>query len=173
MLIPFCVPEKWLQQTQCHLIMTTKRKANKHALPTFSKDHSADVLKGTLYSSGASDNVYGHNKAFSSTQTRKRLLCRPMCLMFPPVFLLLLTLQKLIGWNLDPVHHHLHHDARPRDSDCYDAGAPFAPLNIQRLWAAYSPYYSVEAYKPPPQDCRLTQVNIVGFLRSTRLLRPD
>lgn len=51
--------------------------------------------------------------------------------------------------------------ARPADSDNYDSGASFAPFATQKLWAAYSPYYSVEEYQPPPNDCRLSQVNIV------------
>lgn len=50
------------------------------------------------------------------------------------------------------------------DSDDYDSGAPFAPLEVQRQWGAYAPYYSVEPYQPPPKDCQLTQVNIVRFL---------
>ncbi|KAJ3565628.1 hypothetical protein NP233_g7513 [Leucocoprinus birnbaumii] len=49
----------------------------------------------------------------------------------------------------------------PKDTDYYDAGAPFAPYETQKLWAAYSPYYSVQEYKPPPEGCHLTQVNIL------------
>ncbi|KAJ3570641.1 hypothetical protein NP233_g4262 [Leucocoprinus birnbaumii] len=49
----------------------------------------------------------------------------------------------------------------PKDTDYYDAGAPFAPYETQKLWAAYSPYYSVQEYKPPPEECHLTQVNIL------------
>lgn len=57
-----------------------------------------------------------------------------------------------------------------KDSDTYDAGAPFAPLKTQRLWGAYSPYYSVEEYLPPPDDCRLTQVNIVSNICYPKLV---
>lgn len=50
------------------------------------------------------------------------------------------------------------------DSDTYDAGAPFAPAHAQRSWGAYSPYYSVQEYQPPPENCRLTQVNTVRLV---------
>ncbi|KAF9522116.1 histidine phosphatase superfamily [Crepidotus variabilis] len=33
--------------------------------------------------------------------------------------------------------------------------------NIERPWGAYTPYFSVEPYKPPPPDCKITQVNII------------
>jgi hypothetical protein len=79
--------------------------------------------------------------------------------LFSPPLLLLLFLGNLIARGV--VEYSPAPSVRPRESDYYDAGAPFAPYTTQKLWAAYSPYYSVEKYKPPPEDCRLTQVNIV------------
>ncbi|KAF9556503.1 phytase, partial [Agrocybe pediades] len=38
---------------------------------------------------------------------------------------------------------------------------PFFPPQIQDSWAAYTPYYPVQAYTPPPKDCKITQVNII------------
>lgn len=81
-------------------------------------------------------------------------------LLLPPALLLLVLSGYSVAFCRDsrrgkePV-------TRPKDSDYYDAGAPFAPFKTQRLWGAYSPYYSVEEYRPPPDDCQLTQVNIV------------
>ncbi|KAF9477842.1 phytase [Pholiota conissans] len=37
----------------------------------------------------------------------------------------------------------------------------FAPPAVQQSWAAYTPYFSVKPYTPPPRNCRITQVNIL------------
>ncbi|KAF9443983.1 phosphoglycerate mutase-like protein [Macrolepiota fuliginosa MF-IS2] len=85
-------------------------------------------------------------------------------------FLLLLVLLALLVFGYSIVTHRdvrandpLRHvrSARPVDSDNYDSGASFAPSAIQKLWAVYAPYSSVEVYEPPPEDCRVTQVNIL------------
>ncbi|KAF7337978.1 Phytase [Mycena venus] len=34
-------------------------------------------------------------------------------------------------------------------------------LDIRKSWGAYSPFYSVQEYIPPPDGCELTQVNIL------------
>ncbi|KAF9445834.1 phosphoglycerate mutase-like protein [Macrolepiota fuliginosa MF-IS2] len=94
-----------------------------------------------------------------SSATRGRLL---YWLLLPPVLLSLALSGYLIricrGAHADVLQQL---SARPVDPDNYDSGAPFAPLATQKLWAAYSPYSSVGAYKPPPEDCQVTQVNIL------------
>ena len=35
------------------------------------------------------------------------------------------------------------------------------PEQVQRQWAQYSPWLPTEEYKPPPEGCEITQVNIV------------
>ncbi|KAF9443982.1 phosphoglycerate mutase-like protein [Macrolepiota fuliginosa MF-IS2] len=103
-------------------------------------------------------------------------------------FLLLLALLALLvsGYSIvthrdvranDPLRH--VRSARPVDSDNYDSGASFAPPAIPKLWAVYAPYSSVEVYEPPPEDCRVTQVNILQrhgaryptFGQSTRIAK--
>ncbi|KAF8187185.1 phytase [Pholiota molesta] len=37
----------------------------------------------------------------------------------------------------------------------------FAPPSVQQSWAAYTPYFSVQPYTPPPSNCHITQVNIL------------
>jgi hypothetical protein len=61
------------------------------------------------------------------------------------------------------------HPPKLNDSDTYDAGAPFAPVKSQRSWGAYSPYYSVEEYPLPPENCQLTQVNTVRGISCQKL----
>lgn len=34
----------------------------------------------------------------------------------------------------------------------------FAPPSVQQSWAAYTPYFSVKPYTPPPSNCHITQV---------------
>ncbi|KDR84436.1 hypothetical protein GALMADRAFT_54583 [Galerina marginata CBS 339.88] len=41
------------------------------------------------------------------------------------------------------------------------SSGPFFPPDIQNSWAPYTPYFSVESYKPPPAHCSITQVNII------------
>ncbi|KAF8165911.1 phytase [Crassisporium funariophilum] len=36
----------------------------------------------------------------------------------------------------------------------------FAPPSLQNSWAAYTPYFPVEAYAPPPSNCVITQLNL-------------
>ena len=43
-------------------------------------------------------------------------------------------------------------------------GVPFGrsddtSASIQKSWGAYSPYYSANAYTPPPNNCQITQVS--------------
>ncbi|KAF8812207.1 acid phosphatase [Phlegmacium glaucopus] len=37
----------------------------------------------------------------------------------------------------------------------------FAPFQIQHSWGAYTPYFPVKPYIPPPSHCHITQVNII------------
>ena len=37
----------------------------------------------------------------------------------------------------------------------------FAPPKIQNSWGAYTPYFPVKAYTPPPSHCHITQVRSV------------
>ncbi|KAH9482157.1 3-phytase B [Psilocybe cubensis] len=37
----------------------------------------------------------------------------------------------------------------------------FFPPTIQQSWAAYTPYFPVKQYSPPPAHCKITQVNII------------
>ncbi|KAJ7481196.1 histidine phosphatase superfamily [Mycena galericulata] len=39
-------------------------------------------------------------------------------------------------------------------------------FNLRKSWGAYSPFFSVEEYTPPPEGCEVTQVNIVSRLYS-------
>lgn len=39
--------------------------------------------------------------------------------------------------------------------------APMPPEALQRTWAAYSPYYPTAHYESPPDDCVITQVNLL------------
>ncbi|KJA17736.1 hypothetical protein HYPSUDRAFT_146103 [Hypholoma sublateritium FD-334 SS-4] len=46
---------------------------------------------------------------------------------------------------------------------CAGSAAPpvitqFAPPAVQHSWAAYTPYFAVEPYTPPPEGCRIDQV---------------
>jgi len=38
------------------------------------------------------------------------------------------------------------------------------PLSIQRNWGAYRPWFSVAKYTSPPEQCSITQVNIVRVI---------
>ncbi|KAG2012915.1 hypothetical protein CC2G_009864 [Coprinopsis cinerea AmutBmut pab1-1] len=35
------------------------------------------------------------------------------------------------------------------------------PIEISNFWGAYSPYFPVREYVPPPRECRINQVNII------------
>jgi hypothetical protein len=39
----------------------------------------------------------------------------------------------------------------------------FAPPKIQNSWGAYSPYFPVKSYIPPPSHCHITQVRSVYY----------
>ncbi|KXN84946.1 3-phytase A [Leucoagaricus sp. SymC.cos] len=83
-------------------------------------------------------------------------------LLLPPALLLLLFSGHIIAFGRGGQFDLPSWRSRPRESDYYDRGASFAPYKIQKLWAAYSPYHSVEEYKSPPIDCRLTQLQRHG-----------
>lgn len=44
---------------------------------------------------------------------------------------------------------------------CIYNGAQTAPPKIQQSWGAYTPYFPVKPYIPPPPHCHITQVNII------------
>lgn len=43
-------------------------------------------------------------------------------------------------------------------SNSHHLGKEFPPAEVQHLWGAYTPYFSVEQYTPPPSNCRISQV---------------
>ncbi|KAF5363806.1 hypothetical protein D9756_000049 [Leucocoprinus leucothites] len=147
--------------------MASRTKLGEHfypASPRLNQQYgNRDAEKAIYDASTTSEHLPGHEDgfdiAFLPTRTTPARDCpfkvRPW-LLLPPALLLLLLYANLTRYNGEA-----HQPLPSQDSDYFDAGAPFAPYKTQKLWASYSPYYSVHEYQLPPQDCRLTQVNIL------------
>ncbi|PFH48993.1 hypothetical protein AMATHDRAFT_148650 [Amanita thiersii Skay4041] len=68
----------------------------------------------------------------------------------------LLSIGVVLIWLFPPPHLAIYFGYPRRDG--WD-NLP-VPKSLQRSWGAYTPFYPIEEYQPPPDDCKVTQPNM-------------